>query len=67
MSPTLSRSSALQRVKVGDALEIRNGIIFDFYSGLPHIYIYISNVVISTFGTVAITPYEHLGVWLGSV
>ena len=36
MSPTLSGSSALQRVKLGDALEIRNGIIFDFYSGLPH-------------------------------
>ena len=37
MSPTLSGSSALQRVKVGDALEMRNGLIFDFYSGLPHI------------------------------
>ena len=34
MSPTLSGSSALQHVKLGDALEIRNGIIFDFYSGL---------------------------------
>ena len=37
MSPTLSGSSVLQRVKLGDALEIRNGIIFDFYLGLPHI------------------------------
>ena len=36
MNPTLNRSSALQRVKLSDALEIRNGIIFDFYSGLPH-------------------------------
>ena len=36
MSPTLSGSSALQHVKLGDALKIRNGIIFDFYSGLPH-------------------------------
>ena len=36
MSPTISGSSALQYVKLGDALEIRNGIIFDFYSGLPH-------------------------------
>ena len=36
MSPTLSRSSALQRVKLCDALEIRNRIIFDFYPGLPH-------------------------------
>ena len=38
MSLTLSGSSALQRVKLGDALEIRNGIIFNFYSGLPHLY-----------------------------
>ena len=37
MSPALSGSSALQRVKLGDALEIRDGIIFDFYPGLPHI------------------------------
>ena len=37
MSPTPSGSLALQRVKLGDALEIREGIIFDFYPGLPHI------------------------------
>ena len=36
MSPTLSGSSALQRIKLSDALEIRNGIISDFYSRLPH-------------------------------
>ena len=41
MSPTLSGSSALQRVKLGDALEIRNGIIFDFYSGLSHVCLFI--------------------------
>ena len=34
--PTLSESSVLQRVKFGDALEIRNGI-FNFYPGLPHV------------------------------
>ena len=60
MSPTLSRSLALQCVTLGDALEIRNGITFDFYSGLPHIHldnVYIvphktiltSHVIISTF------------------
>ena len=38
MSPTLSGSLALQRVKLGDALEIRNGIIFNFYSELPQLY-----------------------------
>ena len=41
MSPTLSGSSALQHIKLGDALEIRNGIIFDFYPGLPHIILHI--------------------------
>ena len=38
MSLTLSGSSALWCVKLGDALEIRNGITFDFYPGLPHIH-----------------------------
>ena len=42
MNPAPSGGSlALQRVKLGDALEIHNGIIFDFYSGLPHIHVYI--------------------------
>ena len=39
MSPALSRSLALQHVKLSDALEIREGIIFDFYPGLPHMYV----------------------------
>ena len=39
ISPTLSGSSALQSIKLGDALKIRNGMIFDFYSRLPHIHI----------------------------
>ena len=39
MSPALSGSSALQRVELGDALEIRDGIIFDFYPGLPHMWL----------------------------
>ena len=39
MSPAPSRNSALQRIKLGDALEIHDGIIFGFYSGLPHIYV----------------------------
>ena len=38
MSSTLSGSSALQRVKLGDAPEICDEIIFNFYPGLPHIY-----------------------------
>ena len=36
MSPTPSGSLALQHFKLGDVLEIRDGIIFEFYPGLPH-------------------------------
>ena len=38
MSPALSRGLALWHVKLGDALELPDGIIFDFYPGLPHMY-----------------------------
>ena len=37
MSPTLNRSSAIRRFKRGNAIETRDGITFDFYTGLPHI------------------------------
>ena len=33
MSPALDGSSALQRFECGNAVEIRNGIMFDFYPG----------------------------------
>ena len=36
MSPALNGSSAIQRFEGGDAIEIRDGINFDFYKGLPH-------------------------------
>ena len=37
MSPTVNGSSALQRFERSNAIEIRNGIMFNFYPGLPHI------------------------------
>ena len=37
MSPALNRSSAIQRFEGSNAIEIHNGITFDFYMGLPHI------------------------------
>ena len=46
MSPVLSRSSALHRVKLGDVLELRDGIMFDFYPGLPHIHVHVYTVLI---------------------
>ena len=40
MSPALNRSSATQLFEHSDATEIRNGIIFDFYTGLPYMDVY---------------------------
>ena len=34
ISPALNQSSVLQRFERSNAIEIRNRIIFDFYSGL---------------------------------
>ena len=36
MSPALSGSLARKRVKLSDVLEIHNGMISNFYLGLPH-------------------------------
>ena len=36
MSPVLNGSSAIRHFEGSDAIEIRNGITFDFYTGLPH-------------------------------
>ena len=42
MSPAPSGSLALQHFKLGDVLEIHDGIIFEFYyPGLPHIHVYV--------------------------
>ena len=37
MIPALNISSAIRRFKRSDAIEIHNGTIFDFYTGLPHV------------------------------
>ena len=42
LCPTLNGSSALQHFKLGKMIEIRNGIMFDFYPGLPHIVLQVS-------------------------
>ena len=39
MNPALNGSSAIRHFKHSDAIEIRDGITFDFYTGLPHIVI----------------------------
>ena len=38
MSPALNGSSALQRFERGTTVEICNGIMFNFYLGLPHVF-----------------------------
>ena len=37
MSPVLNGSFALQRFERSNAIKICNGIMFDFYPGLPHV------------------------------
>ena len=37
MNPALNGSSALERFKCGNAIEICNRIMFNFYLGLPHV------------------------------
>ena len=36
MSPTLNGSSVLERFEHSNAIKMHNGIMFDFYPGLPH-------------------------------
>ena len=38
MSPALNGSSTLERFERSNVSKIRNGIMFDFYPGLPHTY-----------------------------
>ena len=42
MSLALNGSFVLEHFKCGNAIEIRNGIMFDFYLGLPHVIFSIS-------------------------
>ena len=37
MSPTLNGSSVLQHFECGNAVELRNRIMFNLYPGLPHL------------------------------
>ena len=44
MSLALNGSFALEHFEHGNAIEIRNGIMFIFYPGLPHIQIDIGSI-----------------------
>ena len=41
MSSALNGSSAIRRLEGSDAIEICDGITFDFYTGLPHMKVMI--------------------------
>ena len=43
-SPTLNGSSAPERFERGNAMEIHNGIMLDFYPGLPHMTFLLANI-----------------------
>ena len=45
MSAALNASSAIWHFERSNAIEIHNGITFDFYMGLPHMVIIIINKV----------------------
>ena len=38
MSPALNGSSAVRHFEGNDAIEICDGMTFDFYTGLPHMF-----------------------------
>ena len=38
MSPALNKSSVVRHFECGSAIIICSAIIFDFYTGLPHMY-----------------------------
>ena len=44
MSPALNRSLAIARFKGSNAIEIRDRITFDFYTGLPHVHVQVLKV-----------------------
>ena len=64
MSPAPSGSLARQHVKLGDALEIHDGIIFKFNSGLPHVlYMWHSRIEIEYYSVAyfeRITKFDAL-------
>ena len=60
MSPALNGSSALQHFKCSNVSEIRNGIMFDFYPGWPHLSFNVINPALIKQGLlISITIVKH--------
>ena len=49
MSPALNKSAAIWRFEGSDAIEIYDGITFNFYTGLPHVFTIVYNDSCGTF------------------
>ena len=57
MSPAFNGSSALEHFERSNEIEIHNGIMFDFYPGLPHMYIQSANAELWGSYTVDVSIY----------
>jgi len=66
MSPTLNGNLALQCFKHSNAVEMYNGIMFNFYRGLPHLSCLKSSIPVdlSCFGKLYLALKNNLG-WQG--
>ena len=60
MSLTPRGSLVLQRVKLGDVLEICDGIIFEFYPGLPHILARANHKITKNWTFYQFSLYHHI-------
>ena len=65
MNPALNGSTALQRFKCGNVVKIGNGIMFDFYPGLPYMSPVLTEVQqYSDFNKYFLNPDQGIGTWL---
>ena len=55
MSPALNKSSVVQCFECSDVIKIHDGMTFDFYTGLSHMYISLKN----TYTHTHVPPHPH--------
>ena len=60
LSPALNRSSVIRRFEGSDAIEIRDRITFDFYTGLPHMVIITVTLLTACMYGVALKNVGHV-------
>ena len=58
MSPTLNGSTALQHFEHRNTVEIRNGLMFNFYPG-PKVAVYIARMGPTLNGSAVLQRFEH--------